>query len=129
MLKALVVAGLIAACFGLSVAPGVAAQVHSMPAHASKMMICPDIYLPVCGSVGGQRQTFPNSCDARRAGAGSITAGACQTRPIACPRIYQPVCAQKGRGNRQTYANACTAEMDGATVVSNGKCPSPRPGG
>ena len=86
------------------------------PAHSSKM-ICPDIYLPVCGSVGGQRQTFPNSCDARRSGATSVTAGACRSRPVICPMIYQPVCGQISRGNRQTYANSCKAEAAGATVV------------
>jgi len=129
MLKALVTAGLIVASLGITVNPSIAASHHMAPPHSSKITICSDIYLPVCGSSGGHQQTYPNACDARRSGAGSITPGACQTRPPICPLIYQPVCAQITRGNRQTYANSCKAAAAGATVVSNGKCPSPRPGG
>jgi hypothetical protein len=128
MLKALVAAGLIVAGFGIPADPAIAAHSRMAPPHSSKM-ICPDIYLPVCGSIGGHQQTYPNACDAKRAGAGSAIPGACQTKPKFCPMIYQPVCAQITRGNRQTYANSCVAEAAGATVVSNGKCPSPRPGG
>jgi len=84
--------------------------------------ICPFIYQPVCGTVGGTQKTFANSCIAHSAGASHVVPGACQTQIKFCPMIYQPVCGIK-YGVRQTYSNSCVATRAGATVISQGQCP------
>ena len=51
-------------------------------------------------------------------------------RPEICPRIYQPVCAERF-GERQSFPNACVAETRGFDVRYGGECrsrpPRPRP--
>ena len=49
--------------------------------------------------------------------------GTCQTRPMACPRHYRPVCGCDG----ETYANACLANSAGASVSSEGACDASQP--
>ncbi|MEQ8404122.1 MAG: Kazal-type serine protease inhibitor [Oceanicaulis sp.] len=44
--------------------------------------------------------------------------GECRVRPMACPRIYRPVCGCDG----ETYPNACEANRAGASVASQGAC-------
>jgi hypothetical protein len=57
-------------------------------------------------------------------------------RPDICPRIYQPVCAERF-GERQTFSNDCVAESRGFNILYDGECrrtprpprPDPLPGG
>ena len=90
-------------------------------AASSQPAICPFIYLPVCGTVGGTQKTFGNSCLAHAAGATKVALGACPAPIKFCPTIYLPVCAIK-HGIRQTYSNSCEATRAGATVISKGQC-------
>lgn len=48
--------------------------------------------------------------------------------PQGCPRIYQPVCAERF-GERETFPNGCTAEREGYRIVHAGQCrrQTPRP--
>lgn len=45
-------------------------------------------------------------------------AGACMTRPMGCPRVFDPVCACNGT----TYDNECLANAAGQNVASRGEC-------
>ena len=52
-----------------------------------------------------------------------------QPEPVrACPRIYQPVCAARGR-ERETFSNQCVAASQGFdTILYSGECRrGPRP--
>ncbi|EDO38470.1 predicted protein, partial [Nematostella vectensis] len=98
--------------------------------------ICPLHYSPVCGSDGNM---YSNECAMRAAACkqqkmitpslpskcSKYTQGECE---IACPDIYDPVCASNGK----TYSNRCDMDADACirdtklTVVSQGalcKCP------
>jgi hypothetical protein len=39
-----------------------------------------------------------------------------------CPAVYQPVCAQLGRGDARTFQNRCHAITGGATIIHEGVC-------
>jgi hypothetical protein len=108
---------------------------------------CTREYAPVCGERHGRRQTFSNSCEARRAGFGIEYRGQCTggpgfpgtdrpdrphrpdrpdrpgrpDGPRMCPQIYQPVCATRD-GQRRTFPNSCQAESAGYRVRSNHPC-------
>lgn len=49
-------------------------------------------------------------------------------RPEMCPRIYEPVCAERF-GDRETFSNSCVARSEGFAVLYGGQCRSrpPRP--
>ncbi len=49
--------------------------------------------------------------------------GLCQPRPVACPRIYTPVCGCDGN----TYENECVAHLNGQDIQSRGTCDAPPP--
>lgn len=89
---------------------------------------CTRQYDPVCARRGGDRQTFPNACEAESEGYRVISRGECRSGgggggdgPRACTREYDPVCARRG-GNRQTFSNSCEAENAGYRVISGGEC-------
>lgn len=113
---------------------------------------CTREYQPVCGERGPNRQSFPNACEADRAGYRIAHPGQCRgsgewsrpdTRPsrpgsgdwgsrpsrpgagvgpVACTREYAPVCATS-RGVTRTFPNACEARAaDYRIVRQNGPC-------
>lgn len=94
---------------------------------------CTREYSPVCARRGDDRQTFPNECEADRAGYRVIRDGECRRdrpddprpprpdRPQMCPAIYAPVCARRGN-DRQTFESACHADAAGYDVIRNGEC-------
>ena len=90
---------------------------------------CTREYAPVCGARFGDRQTFPNACEADRAGYRIIRDGRCgggfdrprPERPRYCPSIYDPVCARRG-GDRRTFGNSCEADRAGYDVIRGGTC-------
>lgn len=94
---------------------------------------CPRIYQPVCGGRSGDRQTFPNACEANRAGYRIVSSGTCQvgrpgqpdlSEPVQsgiCTREYRPVCARSGVDER-TFGNACEAESQGYQVTDDEPC-------
>lgn len=100
---------------------------------------CSREYAPVCARRGDDRRTFPNDCEADRAGYYVIRDGQCRRdrpdypdeprpprpprpdRPQACPMIYAPVCAQRG-SDRRTFDNDCQAASAGYRVIRDGQC-------
>ncbi len=105
---------------------------------------CPDVWDPVCGCDG---RTYSNACYAARSGVSvdyegeceeapcwgdsmcdpneycffedcDLEVGICESRPEACPDIWQPVCGCDGR----TYSNDCYAAMAGMSVDYPGAC-------
>jgi hypothetical protein len=103
--------------------------------HQPSPQFCTREYAPVCGERHSRRQTFSNSCEARRAGFDIVRRGECSgrpgfpgtnrphrpDRPKMCPQIYQPVCAVRD-GHRRTFANSCQADSAGYRVRSNNAC-------
>ena len=102
---------------------------------------CPAVIDPVCGCDG---DTYDNAClaqeagmrvestgpcpctnnascdtDAYCAGDGCGMAGTCETRPVTCPTVFDPVCGC----DEITYDSACNAEQAGVRVASAGPCP------
>lgn len=105
------------------------------PDYRPRPQACTMEYMPVCGSRGGEIQTFPNACEARSNGYRIVGRGECRfdgrpdPRPDegrACTREYAPVCGSRGR-DRQTFANACEARSSGYDVIGRGECQSRRP--
>lgn len=97
---------------------------------------CPQIFDPVCAQYRGDRQTFPNACEAERAGYRIIRGGACgrpaggpggpgmsprPEPPQFCTREYRPVCARRG-GDVRTFGNACEAEAARYRIIRPGQC-------
>ncbi|RUM96905.1 peptidase [Pseudaminobacter arsenicus] len=106
---------------------------------------CTREYQPVCARRGNERQTFPNACEADRAGYRVSYPGECRReggqwggggqwnglpprpgpgseRPTMCTREYRPVCATS-RGQVRTFGNACEARAaDYRIVDQNGPC-------
>ncbi|WP_421581484.1 Kazal-type serine protease inhibitor family protein [Shinella sp. M31] len=105
------------------------------PDYRPRPQACTMEYMPVCGSRGGETQTFPNACEARSNGYRIVGRGECRfgVRPDpypdqgrACTREYAPVCGSRGR-DRQTFANACEARSSGYDVIGRGECQFSRP--
>lgn len=98
---------------------------------------CPRIYDPVCAVRSRDRETFPNACEAERAGYRIIRDGECRRggpgsnrpgpdrpgpdRPRACTREFRPVCARLG-GDVRTFGNACEARSAGYRIMGQGQC-------
>lgn len=103
---------------------------------------CTREYQPVCAQRGNDRATFPNACEADRAGFRVTSSGECRRGdgqwggggpgewtqwpprpgPTACTREYRPVCATR-RGNTRSFGNACEARAaDYRIVDQNGPC-------
>lgn len=105
------------------------------PDYRPRPQACTMEYMPVCGTRGGEIQTFPNACEARSNGYRIVGRGECRfdmrpdPRPDegrACTREYAPVCGASDR-DRQTFANACEARSSGYDVIGRGECQSRRP--
>lgn len=94
---------------------------------------CTREYNPVCARRGDERRTFPNACEAERAGYRSSRPGECRRDndwgngggnnggATFCTREYRPVCARRGRDFR-TFGNACEAEAAGWRITDRGEC-------
>jgi len=109
-----------------------------------KPLMCPMIWMPVCGC---DERTYANACEAQAAGInvayegeclvscsghgdcslgeycdtahnGCGGAGACRPRPDLCTEEYDPVCGC----NELSFDNACFAAMEGITVFASGVC-------
>jgi Kazal-type serine protease inhibitor domain len=86
---------------------------------------CSREYDPVCARRSGDRQTFPNACQAEAAGYRVISDGECRRggfdEPRFCTREYAPVCGRRG-GSVRTFGNSCEAEVAGYRIISDGEC-------
>ncbi len=117
---------------------------------------CTREYNPVCGAQNATRpclsapcpklehKTFGNPCEANAAGAMTLFPGECGDKEgeeidnlgeyIACPALWDPVCA-KALGDVQcittpcptheyrTFGNACSAMQSRAGLIISGECP------
>lgn len=96
----------------------------SMALVTAQAQECPRIYKPVCGVVvsASRIATYPNSCEADKAGARILHEGKCQgPGQERCPHIQIPVCAKNSSGEK-TYDNLCWAEKDWAVLIHKGPC-------
>ena len=59
-------------------APKAPAKKKAAPKAPAAKEWCKWDYAPVCGTVGGKKQTFGNACFAKEAGAKKIKKGACK---------------------------------------------------
>lgn len=99
------------------------------PLEPEEPRFCTREYEPVCARADGDRRTFGNACEARRAGYRIIRDGECRRRddddsgeePRFCTREYAPVCARRG-GHERTFGNACEAEAANYRIVAPGEC-------
>jgi hypothetical protein len=94
---------------------------------------CSREYDPVCARRGGDRQTFPNACQAEARGYRVVSDGECRRgggsdEPRFCTREYAPVCGRRG-GNVRTFGNSCEAENAGYRIISDGECRGAAGGG
>ncbi|KAG0302610.1 hypothetical protein BGZ97_002264 [Linnemannia gamsii] len=81
--------------------------------------VCPYNYDPVCAKIqSGETKSFGNACelnvykcenptDKIELVASADCAAAAPGCAIACPAVYQPVCAKYPNGNLQTFGNRC----------------------
>lgn len=112
-------------------------------------IICPAIYMPVCGAIKGQcitkpcdpiEQTFGNECELNAAKAEFLYDGQCrreipdnatlctqeQKQAVACTKEYIPVCGE----NNVTYGNKCEAcSSEGVNYYLEGVCKGEVPAG
>ena len=50
-----------------------------------------------------------------------VEEGPIRPGPVACPMIYQPVCATRG-GAFKTFGNGCQARAEGWRTIADGQC-------
>lgn len=119
---ALLLSGTLAAC---TVAVEEGSGYRPPPPPRPGPQFCTREYAPVCGRQGPRLKTFPNACEADRAGYRIAHGGQCRSsgwnqtpgpgplpRPPqqqACTMEYAPVCATR-RGQVRTFSNACSAQ-------------------
>ncbi|HEY7774170.1 MAG TPA: hypothetical protein VIC26_13380 [Marinagarivorans sp.] len=113
--------------------------------------ICDDAYLPVCAAQNVQcvtepclpvHKTYTNDCGAESDGATILFEGECgelegspvESLPVACPAVYDPVCAKRHRASIEcvtspcpnyeykTYSNACSAGAEFAAISFESEC-------
>lgn len=120
--------GAIAMFIGIALpACTVAVEEGPRPTPPGRPGFCTQQYDPVCARRGGDRQTFPNACQADAAGYRVTSRGECQggggggSGPRACTRQYDPVCGRRG-GDMRTFGNSCEADNAGYRIVSQGEC-------
>lgn len=109
------------------------------PERPERPQMCAQIYQPVCARQGRSEQTFPNSCEAERAGWNVVSGGECRRgsdrprRPDRnggrdprlsdgiCPQVYAPVCGEQN-GRHRIFSNDCEARSEGWSVVDDRMC-------
>lgn len=87
-------------------------------------LICPQVFQPVCGTKGGDRRDFANTCLAEDAGFTVASSGKCdgaQVLPRFCPKEHAPVCGERD-GKRQRFGNACEARAANFAIIHEGAC-------
>jgi hypothetical protein len=57
---------------------GEAAKKKAAPKDPAASFMCPPDFTPVCGTVGGKKQTIANACVAKQMGAKRVKKGACK---------------------------------------------------
>lgn len=137
---ALICSGMLAACtVAVEEGPGY----RPPPPPRPGPRLCTREYAPVCGRQGARTRTFPNSCEADRAGYRIAHPGQCRTSgggnwgpgpvpgpgprpgprppPRACTAEYVPVCATRN-GALRTFSNACMAQAAEWRIVRRGGC-------
>ena len=120
---ALVVGGVLSACVEEGPYPGGGYR----PLPPERPQFCSRQYDPVCATRGGDRQTFPNACQAEESGYRILRDGECRGGPAGgggggfCTRQYDPVCGRRD-GSVRTFGNSCEADNAGARILYSGEC-------
>ena len=76
---AVIVAGAGALALG-SAAPGLAKGKKAAAAPPTHPEVCMNVYVPVCGSLKGQKFTYANACAAEKDGAKVVSQKACSAK-------------------------------------------------
>ncbi len=83
---------------------------------------------PVCATnpKTHKKETYPNACYAKQAGAAIVYQGKCLVVNLPCKQNYAWVCGSlHGSNTQESFINLCHLQKAGAEFLHGGKCTNP----